>query len=476
MSLSASIKNTAVALGAQSSAMQSISRNIARSSDPHASREIAGIKDLGLVRIRGEAHHLGIKAQGGESIRNFLLDKQISREMSTAEEIGQTFNLISLLETYLGEDVSNGISASSIDSDNSSLNESGFLFLINNFFESLRRFSTEPKDDLSKELVLSSAKRLSSRFNEISSRLTALDVDVKSDIDLGVKKVNDLLSQVGLLNTKIANIEVGSPNSAVGFRDERQKLIEKLSEFIDFEIREDSGSNGQISLWFKDDSSNDVQVLNKGSVEKTLSYDGTSFSVDSGSTIIGFSAGKIYASDFQRKNSIQSSRDQLDKIARQLVESVNENYNPTNTVGSNFFDASNTQASNISLDASLNISTLKATNSTDSKENDLALEVFSLKRKVFSVSDGDQFDGTFFDYYIHLVNQIGADLQKAKDSSELQDQVLSSLRNRRDSEIGISMDEEVASITKFQHAYMAMAQMIRTFDEMNEIAARGFRG
>ncbi len=75
---------------------------------------------------------------------------------------------------------------------------------------------------------------------------------------------------------------------------------------------------------------------------------------------------------------------------------------------------------------------------------------------------------TFEDYYNSLVSQVGRDLQTAGTFFNHQSDMLLQLENRRESISGVSLDEEMINLIKFQTAYDAAAKLITTADELLE--------
>jgi len=73
---------------------------------------------------------------------------------------------------------------------------------------------------------------------------------------------------------------------------------------------------------------------------------------------------------------------------------------------------------------------------------------------------------TFEDFYNTLVSQVGGDLQSANAYSNHQSDMVVQLENRRESISGVSLDEEMINLLKFQAAYDAAAKLITTADEL----------
>ncbi|NLH96469.1 MAG: flagellar hook-associated protein FlgK [Clostridiaceae bacterium] len=77
-------------------------------------------------------------------------------------------------------------------------------------------------------------------------------------------------------------------------------------------------------------------------------------------------------------------------------------------------------------------------------------------------------EGAPEDFMKSLVTTMGIDSQQAGNYSDNQKIVIDQIVNRRLSYSGVSIDEEMANLVKFQHAYNAAAKMIQTISEIYE--------
>jgi flagellar hook-associated protein 1 len=69
-------------------------------------------------------------------------------------------------------------------------------------------------------------------------------------------------------------------------------------------------------------------------------------------------------------------------------------------------------------------------------------------------------------YYDGLVATVGADTAKVKFAFEYKKTLAGDLNDRQQSISGVNLDEEMASLIKYQHAYTAAAKLITTADQM----------
>lgn len=94
-------------------------------------------------------------------------------------------------------------------------------------------------------------------------------------------------------------------------------------------------------------------------------------------------------------------------------------------------------------------------------DNSKALEMIALRSDTSIFSEG-----SFEDFTRSLVSNLGVDTQQAEMMSENQSVLIQQIDNNRQSISGVSLDEEMADMVKYQHIYNAAARMITAIDEM----------
>ena len=73
---------------------------------------------------------------------------------------------------------------------------------------------------------------------------------------------------------------------------------------------------------------------------------------------------------------------------------------------------------------------------------------------------------SYNDYYSAIVRDVGNEVLKSEASYNHQSDMMAQLENQRESVSGVSLDEEMINLLKFQNAYTAAARLITTADEM----------
>jgi len=76
---------------------------------------------------------------------------------------------------------------------------------------------------------------------------------------------------------------------------------------------------------------------------------------------------------------------------------------------------------------------------------------------------------TFSNYYNSLVAQVGLDVQTANTVVKQDEAFMKQLTTLRDSQSGVSLDEELANLIQYQRSYQASAKLITTATEMMDV-------
>jgi flagellar hook-associated protein 1 FlgK len=82
---------------------------------------------------------------------------------------------------------------------------------------------------------------------------------------------------------------------------------------------------------------------------------------------------------------------------------------------------------------------------------------------------------TFSDYYGSNIAQLGVESQRAQRMVGNQDTLLTSLEQQQESASGVSLDEEMNNMVKYQHAYNAAAKVVSTMDELLGTVVNGLK-
>ena len=98
--------------------------------------------------------------------------------------------------------------------------------------------------------------------------------------------------------------------------------------------------------------------------------------------------------------------------------------------------------------------------------NDIARAIANLQDKVITNIGGSGVDTTMDSYYSSLVAQVGIDVQNAANNEKFNNTILTQYTQSKESVSGVTLDEEMSDLLKYQYAYQAAAKLISICDEM----------
>ncbi|MDG1898750.1 MAG: flagellar hook-associated protein FlgK, partial [Phycisphaerales bacterium] len=226
----------------------------------------------------------------------------ISREATLA--IDQQF-LVALetLQNELGE----GSLSSSLDS----------------FFGSFSELSNTGTDSALRTIALQQGEVLTARISELAAGYDGLASEVSAGIENTVDAANGLLEQIASLNEQIGTYE-GSGNEASELRDQRDLLVNQLSQFIDVTATEVSG--GMIEL--RVGSTPILVGAESRGLDAVRQTDGNgnvtmSIRVGQNGSSLEVNGGSLHGLLTQQTETIGPAREALDTLAFALINEVN---------------------------------------------------------------------------------------------------------------------------------------------------------
>ena len=115
--------------------------------------------------------------------------------------------------------------------------KTGFKTVFDSMSAALQAIVSNSSSDATKAQFISSAKALTDYFNNMYGNLQELQKDVNLEIKQNVDQINAIAEKICTLNKQINVIEM-SGTKANELRDQREKLVDELSEIVDVDITE----------------------------------------------------------------------------------------------------------------------------------------------------------------------------------------------------------------------------------------------
>ncbi len=378
---------------------------------------------------------------------------------------------------------------------------------LDNYWDSLQELSKNPQDESARAVVLQRAEVLTETIRHTHSQLSKQRENYNDLLAVKASDVNSLAERIAQLNDQIGKVRASGQNPN-DLMDKRDVLLEELSALTNIEVVEDSTGMVLVSI--------SGAALVQRNQHYTLAVDSDMNPADYGRNEIVWESsgqpveianGEIAGLIHFRDHEVQGFIDDLDSWAEQLLETVNaihkagygldDAYDPTSDpddwpgegAGRPFFTigAGTSPAADIRL-AVTNPRDLAVSRAFDSDtgeiiegNGDIALALAALRHTppaqvleaVFAGDVPEEAVGaddrsTLGIQFNAIVSGLGVKGAKAATMVENERVLVSHLENLRESVSGVSLDEEMADMIRYQHAYSAAARMMTAMDEALE--------
>ncbi len=199
-------------------ALELIGTNIANAGTEGYHRQELDISPVMSNRVVENVIMVGPHVDGIRRMSNMLLEQEILRQKPLMGQYEQELLSLETIENAFGEIASEGLSSA-----------------LSKFFGSLSKLAGEPTSDPLREGVVGMAEDLAGRFRSLTNFLQESKRSVELEASTLVNKVNDLTSEIAMLNTEIYNLTVQGGDANL-LRDQRDQSITDLAELIDVRV------------------------------------------------------------------------------------------------------------------------------------------------------------------------------------------------------------------------------------------------
>ncbi|MBK5106328.1 MAG: flagellar hook-associated protein FlgK [Burkholderiales bacterium] len=386
----------------------------------------------------------GVRAGAIQRIRDDLIENRLRLATQSSGEWDFMANAMAQLEATLGEPSDTGLQTD-----------------LDRFWAAWQKVATSPDSLPIRNALLGDAAALCARIRYSYTQISNVSDDLNLATTTRVGRINSIATEMARLNSEIASMSSGE-YSANSLLDRRDALVLELSRIVSISQHGQGGPDFIVSIGGR--------VLVQGTHANAL----TSEPGPSGAEVVGWASdgeavviqgGELKAIADLNHTTVPAYLQQMDDFASSLVTAVNALHATGKTVsgadGGDFFTAGTT-AANISLDASIadNPSLVAASASGAIGNGDIALQIASLKTTVVA---GNQ---TINQMYQSLVSDLGEAGAMAEKQAFARRLSLQQFTSQQQSISGVSLDEEMTNMVKFQQAYNAAARTLSVMDEM----------
>lgn len=352
------------------------------------------------------------------------------------------------------------------------LGGTGLGSALNGVFASFSALSANPSDPTTRGAVLAAADAFASRANSMGDALADAKNELLKQAQETAAEISAKAQSIAQLNRRILAAETQGEDAA-DLKDQRNNLLLGLSDLVDIRSIPDVGGSIIVQA--------SGSTLVEGGTARTMSVDLAAdgslrvlTSRDSGSTteVTQFlSGGRLGGIKEARDVDLFDVSDRLDKLVFDVGSAINAQhfagFGQDGVSGRNLFDVpaqSEGAARGIRLGAAVagNIFAVAAASDAASLPGGSGNAVQLVNVFDTALSGGR----TAAQSYGDIVGFIGQRKSSVEQAVETQAAIKEQVQAMREATSGVSLDEEMVSLTRYQRAYAAAGRVLSTVDEL----------
>jgi len=388
MSLLLGLESALRGMRANTTALNTVSHNIANMNNPDYSRQLANIAATQAINNPNGGGQLGTGSTVSaiERIRNVFLDRQIRYQLENVgkwEVLDTTYQALKSLFPEVDNPAAAGIQSQ-----------------LNLFFQGWEDLAAEYAKPAAlrdvataKNNLVANSKALASVLNTSATALRDMQIALTADIRTTVDNINQLTSQIAELNKLVLQAR-GANQRPNDLLDQREAVMKQLAELVNFEVAEKA--NGTVALLLNgqalvDDTRNYNLKMIAGT--KNSSLESVSLAQAGGGSSAALAevitGGKLAGLFQARDSEVAWYKTALDNLANSIVTVVNKFHktgvDPLSGVQNDkdFFVASAKSAASIMVNLDI-ISNTALVNDSKYVEGDIANMIANLKNKLMN--------------------------------------------------------------------------------------------
>jgi flagellar hook-associated protein 1 FlgK len=435
-------------LNAQSVGLSTTGDNISNVNTPgYARREVQ-------LETRGQGL-TGVNVAGLQRVSDAIVERRQYQAISLSSAASERDNQLGSVEGLF--DDSSG---------------SGLADALSAFYSSFSALASNPSDPTARATVLNAADALSGRINDTANSIASARTDLFNKAKDTVAEINQKAQKLSQLNQAIVTAKAQGQDTA-NLEDQRSKVLLDLAPLVDVTtIPQDNGailvqSSGTTLVDGIQARTLSVGLDTSGNIKLTAAI-GNGAGTDVTRYLTGGSLAGIKEA---RDTDLAAVATNLDNFAYGLATSVNTQhaagYGLDGVSGRNLFSitpsaAGAARAIAVSADVAGNPDAIAASSSATAlpgnSDNAVLLSGLANQPAVGGRTPSEA--------YGDLVGDVGSRKQNSADDASIRDAVASQATAARESTSGVSLDEEMVALSKYQRAYEASSKVITTVDQL----------
>lgn len=418
MSLNVGLFTGLSAIRAGQAGINTVSHNISNVSTPGYTRQRVDLVAAEPYSSPDGMLGTGVDVDGIRRLRDHFLDARVRTTGADFANQDVRSQLLSRTEAVMGEP------------------DDGITSELNKLWNAFEDLSIEPESIATRRQVLNQLDAVASRINGVATAWDQLAADTTSRRDASIDEVNGLLEQVADINRRVAKADEGKISNDL--LDQRDLAIDRIAELTGATAK--AGVDGMVN----------VSLGNEALVAETVF---TPLDVETMTVKGEIGALHVFVSG-DGTDTLPGLRDKLDLMAVELIDLVNAAHaGPGGTSPPGDPLLQGTDAASIARNPQVGPDELVAGNTTGELDGERAATLAALRSSpvVDSVED--------------LVIDLGAATAGAARSARAAGDVAVAAETSRQSQHGVSIDEEMVDLVRFQRQLEAASRVMTAVDQ-----------
>lgn len=437
-------------LYAQRRGLEVTGHNVANVNTDGYSRQRVGLEGVGgntvpAIHSKWTGGGAGVGVTGTDRLRDHFLESRALGEHALDSGLRQSQQVMARVELAFAEPSPNGVQAQ-----------------LSEFWAGWGDIANSPTDMAARSQLLERAETLATGFNRTRDDLDAVWDSSVEQLRVTVDEVNATAARIGELNGAIERATKGglSPNDLA---DQRDQLVLQLAQSVGATAR--PGDAGVVDVYVGGTAlvrgtraeqlqvsvpvGTDVGSASTNPVQVQWAKDGYPAAVSGGRA-----GGLLLAVNLD----LPDTRAGIDAVAEQLVTQVNaahgDGYDLGGAPGGDLLSWDPVLGMGVAISDPVLLAAASEPGGSLDGRNALALG------ELASAKDGA--DAAYRSFIVAL----GVETQAMNRRVDIQADITDQVDAVRDAESGVNLDEEMANMVAYQHAYSAAARHLTAVDEM----------
>ena len=395
---------------------------------------------------------LGTGVQVGiiNSMRNNILDARIKEAMSTQSSSSTLTDKLSELESFFNEPNTPNLGDS-----------------LNEFWNALSDVANNPESTAIRSNLLNVTQTITGHFHYLGDRIAKIENDLNTAVSTSVKSINNLADELANVNQQIfSSLNIGDqPNDLM---DKRDLLLNDLAKITNYQAT--PMDNGMIKVEINGHTlvggnwtmklSAQPDIANNNFLKPVFVDDGVDALISGGSLKGDMDMRDVYLPGYKAD---------INAAANALITNMNAMQqggyalNAAAPTGIDFFTGTDMNDININPVLDGNPALVAAAKNASSVGDGSNAVAMSGLKDALVMAGGTL---TINQYYANIVSNIGSDSAQAKNDTGIYDTLNTQLSQLKNSASGVSLDEEMTDMIKYQHAFTANTKVVQVQDQV----------